>query len=325
LKLSTRYSQTIRSKDNLETLEKDPIAAIYRSNAAFKTMELNMAGKVIPRAFVILALIATAHLIRPFSVKNVTQHLIYSARSFRFALPSQLREKFDHADYLAINLSNSVFEANEGIRDFTRGMAADFAFRPMDVQPLGEVSKSTTKQEPAPKKSSPTRRINLTKGKESADPPIMSSLVAFTHSSEIMMFEMPPARFIEANDAPRVSLCPTQPIPVRINATAPILTIEATLTARKRDCEKREADQKTHDAWTEDAAGAKSSIWIVEKSGLRKINIPVSESEDQECETTAEQIQTESIRAEPVQPRTPKEQNADSPFSSFWKYPTDQQ
>src|SRR5512145_1295656 len=116
-------------------------------------MEFNMAGKAIMRAFLILALIVTAHLIRPFSIKNVTQHLLYSTRSFRFVLPAQLREKFDHANYLAISLSNGLFEADEGIRDFTRGMTADLAFAPINVQSLDEVNKSATKQKSSPKKS----------------------------------------------------------------------------------------------------------------------------------------------------------------------------
>src|SRR5687767_6814350 len=123
-------------------------------------MEFHMAGKVILKACLVLALIVTAHLIRPFSVKNVTQHLLYSARSFRFALPTQMREKFDHANYLAVNLSNGLFEADEGIRDFTRGMTADLAFRRIDVQPLDEVNKSATKQKPIQKKSAPAKRIN---------------------------------------------------------------------------------------------------------------------------------------------------------------------
>src|SRR5215813_10192861 len=136
-----------------------PTTAISRSNAAFKTMEFNMAGKAILRAFLILALIVTAHLIRPFSIKNVTKQALYSARSFRFALPAQLRDKFDHANYLAVNLSNSLFEADEGIRDFTRVMTTDLAFMPIDVQPVRESAKSATKQKSSPKKSAPAKQI----------------------------------------------------------------------------------------------------------------------------------------------------------------------
>jgi hypothetical protein len=277
-----------------------------------------MAGKVILRAFLVLALIITAHLIRPFSIKNVTQHALYSARSFRFALPAQLREKFDHANYLAVNLSNSIFEADEGIRDFTWSMTADLAFRSIDVQPLDEVNKSAIKQKTIQKKSAPAKRINRAERKTAAEPPIVSNLVAFAHSSEIRLFELSPARITEANFTPQALLCPTRTLPVRINATAPIRTIEAALTPRKRDCEKREADQKGRLTWIEDETGIKSAIWVVEKSGLRKISIRVSEPENQESESTEATVE----EAQPPATEAPK---ASLPVSPFAKYPKDQQ
>jgi hypothetical protein len=288
-------------------------------------MEFKMAGKVILRAFLVLALIITANLIRPFSVKNVTQHVLYSARSFRFALPTQLREKFDHANYLAVNLSNSVFEADEGIRDFTRVITGDLAFSPIDVQSLEEVNKSATKQKSLPKKSAPAKRINRIERKGAAEPPILSSLMAFAHSSEIRLFELSPASAIEAHSAQFAPLCPTRPLPVRINASAPIRAIEAALTPRKRDCEKRETDQRTRITLIEDETGAQSAIWVVEKSGLRKINIRVSEPGEQKIEATDEEVQTEMMRTEPAPPRTPEEPKASSPSSPFAKYPKDQQ
>jgi hypothetical protein len=277
-----------------------------------------MAGKVILRAFLVLALIVTAHLIRPFSIKNVTQHALYSARSFRFALPAQLREKFDHANYLAVNLSNSIFEADEGIRDFTWSMTADLAFRSIDVQPLEEVNKSAIKQKTIQKKSAPAKRINRAERKTAAEPPIVSNLVAFAHSSEIRLFELSPARIAEANFTPQALLCPTRALPVRINAIAPIRTIEAALTPRKRDCEKREADQRGRLTWVEDETGIKSAIWVVEKSGLRKINVRVSEPENQESESTEATVE----EAPPPATEAPK---ASLPVSPFAKYPKDQQ
>src|SRR5262245_7040919 len=157
-------------------------------------MEFNMARKAILRAFVILALIVTAHLIRPFSIKNVTQHLLYSTRSFRFVLPPQLREKFDHANYLAVNLSNGLFEADEGIRNLTSGMTADLTFGPINVQTLEEVNKSATKQQKcSPKKSAPAKRPNRAQKRSAPDPPIMSGLVAIARSNEIRLVEMPSA------------------------------------------------------------------------------------------------------------------------------------
>src|SRR5262249_16820489 len=144
----------------------------------FKTMEFNMAGKAILRAFLILVLIVTAHMIKPFSIKNMTQHLLYSARSFKFVLPVRLRDKFDHANYLAINLSNSLFEAGKGVQNFANDTVADFAFAPIKVQPLDEVNKSATKQKSCPKKSAPAKRTIRTERSSAPD------LVASVNSDE---------------------------------------------------------------------------------------------------------------------------------------------
>jgi hypothetical protein len=287
-------------------------------------MEFNMAGKAILRAFVILALIVTAHLIRPFSIKNVTQHLLTSSRSFRFVLPAQLREKFDHANYLAVNLSNGLFEADEGIRDFTRVMTADLAFGPINVQPLEEVNKSATKQKPCSKKSAPAKRANRPQKKGALDPPIMSSLVAMTRMDEIRLGELPPARLFEATVVPLVPPCLTTLFPARRTAPAPFHPIEAVLTLRKRDCEGREADQKTRIALIENKTAAKRSIWVVEKSGVRKISLSVSECEDQSPESIADDVEVEMMRADPVAPRVIEESKTVQLSTPFAKCSKDQ-
>jgi hypothetical protein len=275
-------------------------------------MEFNMAGKAILRAFLILALIATAHLIRPFSIKNVTRHALYSARSFRFVLPDQLRDKFDHVNYLAVNLSDSLFEADEGIRDFTRGMAADLAFGPIGVQPLDEVNKSATKQKPCQKKSAPAKRVNRAERRGAPDSPILSSLVAIARSHEIRLVELPPAEAFEVSVAPIIPPCLMKLFPTRINIAAPVRPIEAALALRKRDCEKREADQKARIAWIEDETGAKSAIWVVQKSNARKISLGATECEDQRTEATAEEVEIEIMKTDSVEPPAADEPKASS-------------
>jgi hypothetical protein len=288
-------------------------------------MEFNMVGKVILRASFVLALIITAHLIKPFSIKNVSQHLLYSARSFRFALPVQFHDRFDHANYLAMNLSNSLFEDDEGIQGFPGGITADFAFGPIGVQPLDEVNKSAIKQKLCPKKSAPPKRGSKPGKRNAADPLILSNLVAFVHLNEIRMAELSPARAIEANYAQISPLCLTKPLPARIKSTGPVRAIEAALTIRKRDCEKREGDQKTTITWVADNTGAQSGIWVVEKSGLRKGALQVLGPEDQEIESTDEEVKTEIMRAEPVPPHGPAEPKAVSPSSPFTKCSKDWQ
>jgi hypothetical protein len=303
---------------------KGTTAAISRSNAAFKTMEFNMAGKAILRAFLILALVATAHLIRPFSIKNVTRHALYSARSFRFVLPAQLRDNFDHANYLAVNLSDSLFEAGEGIRDFTKDMVAELAFGPINVQPLDEVNRSATKQKPCQKKSAPAKRVNRTEKRGAADLPALSSLVAIARSREIRLVELPPAQAFEVNVVPINPPCLMKLFPARINSAALARPIGAALALRKRDCEKREADQKARIAWIEDESGAKSAIWIIEKSGARKINSGVSACEDQRTEAPAEEVEMENMRTDSAAPRTAEESKVSPLSAPFAKCSRDQ-
>jgi hypothetical protein len=304
---------------------KGSTAAISRSNAVSKTMEFNMAGKAILRAFLILALIATAHLIRPFSVKNVARHALYSARSFRFVLPAQLRDKFDNANYLAVNLSDGLFDADEGIRDFTKELVADLEFGPINVQPLDEVNRSTTKQKPCQKKSAPAKRVNRTGKRGAADLPSMSNLVALARSNEISLGELPLAQAFEVNVVPIIPPCLMRIFPARINAALPVRPIEAALALRKRDCEKREAVQKARITWIEDESGAKSAIWVIEKSGARKINPGVSECENQRTEATAEEVEIEIMKSDSVEPRAAEESKASSLLAPFAKCPKDPQ
>jgi hypothetical protein len=287
-------------------------------------MEFNMAGKAILRVFLILALVATAHLIRPFSIKSITRHALYSARSFRFVLPAELRDKFDHANYLAINLSNGLFEADEGIRYFTSGMTADLAFAPINVQPLDEVNKSATKQKSCPNKSAPAKRPTRTHKRSAPDPPTMSGLVAIARPNEIRLVELPSAQAIETAVGPFVQPCLTKLFPARITTPAPFHSIEAALRLRKRDCERREAVQKARIALIENETGAKGSIWVVQKSGVRKIAVSVPECGDQKSEATAEEIEAEMMRADPVEPRAAEESRtpqSSAPFAKCYKNP----
>jgi hypothetical protein len=287
-------------------------------------MEFNMAGKAILRVFLILALVATAHLIRPFSIKNVTRHTLYSARSFRFVLPAQLRDKFDHANYLAVNLSDGWFEADEGIRDFTRDMAADLWFGPINVQPLEEVNKSATKPKPCQKKSAPAKRVNRPEKRSVADSAAFTSMVAIARLDEFRVIELPPAQTLEAKMVPVIPRCLIKLFPARINVPAPVRSIEAVFALRKRDCENREANQKGRVTWIKDETGVKSAIWVVEKSKAEKNNLGVSECEDQPSETTAEEVEMEIIRTDSVTPRAAEESKSSSfsaPFAKCAKDP----
>lgn len=75
-----------------------------------------MASKAIQRTLLIVALVATAHLLKPFSLWNVTTHLIHSASSFSFILPDSAAGSLEQASYLATALDNGfrMMEARQG-------------------------------------------------------------------------------------------------------------------------------------------------------------------------------------------------------------------
>jgi len=262
-------------------------------------MEFNMAGKAITRAFLILALIVTAHMIKPFSIKSVTQHVLYSTKSFRFVLPNRLRDRFDHANYLAINLSNSLFEANDRIRDFAKGVTADLAFGPINVQPLDEVNKSATKQKSCQKKSAPAKRVNRPEKRSATDPAGLASLgnsfslVASVNSADIAPVELPPAPILKAVMVPMVPPCVLQLIPARMIADAQPRPLEVLVALRNVDCGKREAERRARIAWIENEKSVKNTIRILGKSRAGKGGLGASECEERKTDVTTEELEIE--------------------------------
>src|SRR5262245_57285907 len=286
-------------------------------------MEFNMAGKAIVRAFLILALIGAAHMIKPFSIKSVTQHLLYSTRSFRFVLPVRLRDKFDHANHLAINLSNSLFEAGDGTRDLAYGVTADFAFGPINVQPLDEVNKSATRQKTCPKKSGPAKRVIRTEKRGATDLISMSGLVARVNPDRNAPIELPPAPVIDAIPviAPIMEPCLTKVFPARITPTALIRPVEAILALQKKECEKRDAAPKARITWVNDGKEVKATFWIIEKTRVKKIGLGGSECEERKIEVATDEIEIEIVEPEEdvIAPQTNEELKAGSFSEAFEK------
>lgn len=58
-------------------------------------------SKVMQRVLLIALLLAITHAIKPFSLRNVTFHLVHSAPSFAFALPGSMRGDVSSANHLA--------------------------------------------------------------------------------------------------------------------------------------------------------------------------------------------------------------------------------
>lgn len=270
-----------------------------------------MVGKAVIRAFIIFALIVTAHAIKPFSIKSVTQHLLYSTRSFKFVLPDRLQDNFDHANYLAINLSNSLFEAGKGIQNFTGDAASDFRLVAIKAQPLDEVNKSATKQKPCQKKSAPAKRVVKPERSGASD------LIASVNSDEIMPVELPSAPEIVTTPvlAPVVQPCVTKLFPARLIAISQPRPVEVLIALRRSDCEKREAAQGALIALIEEAMGVKLAFRGGDKSKVVKIakaekgNLITSECEDRKTEVAAEELEIEIAEPEEeiIAPQTNEE------------------
>lgn len=72
--------------------------------------EYPMTGQAVLRALLIITLIVTANVVRPFSVRNVTSHLFNTARSLKIVLPDSAQSGFSTANVLASTLTRSWFE-----------------------------------------------------------------------------------------------------------------------------------------------------------------------------------------------------------------------
>jgi hypothetical protein len=145
-----------------------------------------MAGITVIRTLLILALIVTAHAIKPFSIKSVTNHLLYSTRSFKFMLPIRLQDNFDHANYLAINLSNSIFDAGKFTGSYADAVDSDFGPVAINLEPLEEINRKATRSKSKSRQSAPAKRIIR---KDRAEAPDM---IASIDADEIAPVELPP-------------------------------------------------------------------------------------------------------------------------------------
>jgi hypothetical protein len=61
-------------------------------------------SKTLQRMLLVLLLLAVAHAIKPFSLRNLALHAVHSAPSFSFALPGSLRGGVEDANRLALAL-----------------------------------------------------------------------------------------------------------------------------------------------------------------------------------------------------------------------------
>jgi hypothetical protein len=72
-----------------------------------------MIGQVFIRILLVITLIVSAHLIRPFSLNNFTNHIIQSSITFKSILPESQGARFDHASLLAMTLNQILFSGKQ--------------------------------------------------------------------------------------------------------------------------------------------------------------------------------------------------------------------
>jgi hypothetical protein len=98
-----------------------------------------MHGQTVARMLLVITLIVTAHTIKPFSVKNITSHLLYSSRSLAVILPDSLRSSFNHTNQLALTLSNSIFSDVQPGPRWSKKTAADSGSIALDHKQLVDI------------------------------------------------------------------------------------------------------------------------------------------------------------------------------------------
>lgn len=65
-----------------------------------------MTGKAVQRVMLIVVLLAIAHSIKPFSLRNLTLHAVHSAPSFSFVMPGSMRSGVENANQLALAMGH---------------------------------------------------------------------------------------------------------------------------------------------------------------------------------------------------------------------------
>ncbi|HKX29222.1 MAG TPA: hypothetical protein VJ302_16115 [Blastocatellia bacterium] len=82
-----------------------------------------MNSQAVARIFLVITLIVTAHIIKPFSVRNVSYHLMSATKSFVYFLPDSTRSSLNQANQLVTTLGHSLLEDRPVHRKWSKGAA----------------------------------------------------------------------------------------------------------------------------------------------------------------------------------------------------------
>ncbi|MFN0086188.1 MAG: hypothetical protein ACKVX9_12445 [Blastocatellia bacterium] len=203
-----------------------------------------MSSILVIRTLLVVVLFVTAHVIRPFSIKNVTRHLLYSTRSFAFVLPGQKRAEFDTANDLALSLSDGWFQS--GARRFVEAPAAagpDSWQLALKLVTLDGANRVISAPKPEGKRAAPARRMPRVDRIDSDD-----LIAGIGWNEEAAGEEAPASEALPVNEDSSEESAPapmwTPPTAARTGAemkATPIAFLLPSLNAiRKIDCRRQE-------------------------------------------------------------------------------------
>lgn len=206
-----------------------------------------MSSILVIRTLLVVALFVTAHVIRPFSMKNVTQHLIYSTRSFAFVLPGQTRAEFDTVNDLALSLSDGLF--NGPTRQFVESPAVagpDSWQLALKLVTLDGANRVIQAPKPASKRSAPAKRVPRTDRVDSAE--LIASLGAAEELADEATSASEPLSVTEEHSEPSEdAVFGPRMLPAaareraELKASPAVFMLPSLNTIRKTDCRKLEA------------------------------------------------------------------------------------
>lgn len=186
-----------------------------------------MTGPAVIRILFVIALMITAHTIKPFSFGNVTTHLLGTARSFSSVLPESAVTSLAHANYLAAALGVGARENPDSSTPATTNPVL-VKYDPASVQMASwHETERADKKSPAAKRSSAFKRpLHAVKGgliaARGTAPVKLPAVPTFT---EAMIVSLPVVHALAQSLA--------------IHVLHEVETISVALASRQGDCEPR--------------------------------------------------------------------------------------
>lgn len=217
-----------------------------------------MLGRTLARISVVFLLIALAHAIKPFTVKNITSHFLYSSRSLAFILPDSMRSRFDRANQLALSLSNSLFSDKQigwPKKTIADSKVAGKSEMLADITEFEAESAAKMEKDSLRQKRNPAIRAAASKRAPVVLPTAHEFPTVFHFSFECSLIKkLQPIRFQLEPQRIRIIYQPKSECDKRILRQISMVTFfEAARKKRKADlleCEGKEAAEPTEDDYS---------------------------------------------------------------------------